>query len=984
MLCRFLVTILSCLTGLAALYAQKPFYKNYSSGNGLPTSNVYYITQDRNGYIWLATNSGVSKYDGTNFITYTNEDGLADNEVLQIHEDSKGRLWFLTMNGQPCYYINNTFYTEKNDSHLRGAAMRSFYYSFTESDDGIIYLGSVRDRLAAINKTKQPYKLPGEVGRIYFTWFEKKQLYLLASEGIYTISNDLRSYRLRCAISIPQRYICRTAKTREGIIFSVDRDLYEYKTETNKVERLARIDEQFFMITSVDTANGEKICIGTQNGVLIYEHIEDIRKHNYTPYLRGLTVTSSFNDREGSMWFATLEGGVYFTPSQDIVSYSDKLSATKVICIEKDANGKIWAGGKRNHYIILDGNNVTINKLAPDDRLGDVMAIHHNKDGTTYIAGKSCLLKLKGNSKQYIPYWGNDIARDVHGNYWIGLSVCWRVRETGINNMLSPHYYSGSLNYNKYAEVMIRAATNIIFPIGDSILIGTVNGLYIATDTGVQYLGERYTQLKDNITAINSIGNTLLIGTKYNGIIFLDKNLSATIFNKGALSALHVTSIHPENDTVIWVGTLAGLDRLKKIDGRWQAERYQLLSGLGNIAVNGIETLGKYVFLATDAGLIRFRKDTDQQGIPKPLISITGFDIDGEDLTATGKVTVPYSKNNVAIRFKSVSFKDPNAIKYLYKMEGIDDYWQTTTTTEVHYLSLPPGNYRFSVKAVTSSGVESDETKHVQFKVGAPFWETRIFYLLVIFIAIGIISIVWIVRVRFLHRHFELEKQRITVEKEKAEMERDLKELEQKAMRLQMNPHFVFNALNTIKGYYIENKAAEGNVYISKFSKLLRFILENEESLINIDTEVQMLRLYLELTQIRFQDRFTFDIEIDKQILITEALIPSMLLQPFVENAIIHGIAPRQGKGHVSISFRKEDNMLHCTVTDNGIGRRAAEINNRNREHNSMATILVQNRLEILSKNTETNCTLEIVDLYDKSGDTKGTKVIIVIPYQTA
>jgi LytS/YehU family sensor histidine kinase len=200
--------------------------------------------------------------------------------------------------------------------------------------------------------------------------------------------------------------------------------------------------------------------------------------------------------------------------------------------------------------------------------------------------------------------------------------------------------------------------------------------------------------------------------------------------------------------------------------------------------------------------------------------------------------------------------------------------------------------------------------------------------------------------------------------------------LEQKALRLQMNPHFIFNALNTIKGYYAEGDSINASTYISRFSKLLRMLLENTDQSIPLSNEIEMLELYIELTKIRYKNKFESKIIVDEHLNTNEIMIPTLLLQPIVENAIIHGLAPKNEIGLLHVSFMKKGNQLECIVEDNGIGRNASA--QRQREYQSKAIEITTERIALFSQDN-TSSSFEIVDLKNNNLPT-GTKVIINIP----
>ena len=219
--------------------------------------------------------------------------------------------------------------------------------------------------------------------------------------------------------------------------------------------------------------------------------------------------------------------------------------------------------------------------------------------------------------------------------------------------------------------------------------------------------------------------------------------------------------------------------------------------------------------------------------------------------------------------------------------------------------------------------------------------------------------------------------------REKAELQNKITELRMLALRLQMNPHFIFNALNTIKGYYGQDKTIEANAFIGKFARLLRLNLDYSDAMIPLDQEIELLKIYLQLSQIRYPHKIDFSIETDPQIRQMEILIPSMLLQPFVENAVIHGVAPKKEPGIIQVNFKLGSGEIIATVQDSGVGRKASAQLKFRDSHKPLATQITLERLQILRKSDEA-LPLTIQDLYDEKGMPVGTRVTLHIPYSRA
>lgn len=218
---------------------------------------------------------------------------------------------------------------------------------------------------------------------------------------------------------------------------------------------------------------------------------------------------------------------------------------------------------------------------------------------------------------------------------------------------------------------------------------------------------------------------------------------------------------------------------------------------------------------------------------------------------------------------------------------------------------------------------------------------------------------------------------------ELAKMNEQLAQLELASLRSQMNPHFLFNSLNSIHKYIWENRQEDASEYLTKFSKLVRMILENsKEKEIALSDEINMLHLYIELEHRRCNGKFNYSVEVDNNIDATNTAIPSMLIQPYVENAIWHGLVQKEGTGQLLISFAQKNNMLACIVDDDGIGReKAMEIKlSKQDKHKSLGLSITGKRINLLYKQSGEVAEVQVFDKKDNAGNACGTKVVLLLP----
>jgi LytS/YehU family sensor histidine kinase len=312
-------------------------------------------------------------------------------------------------------------------------------------------------------------------------------------------------------------------------------------------------------------------------------------------------------------------------------------------------------------------------------------------------------------------------------------------------------------------------------------------------------------------------------------------------------------------------------------------------------------------------------------------------------------------------------------------LQGYDDTWTPPTKQRViGYKKLPPGKYHFKTKASNDDGVWNETGRSIQIIIKPPFWKTWWFYSLCAGFLFLIVFGIFKYRIGQIRKEGQL----------KTDYEKKLAEVEMTSLRTQMNPHFLFNSLNSIKRYIVRNDAISASDYLTKFSRLVRLILHNSKrSRVPLEDELEALKLYVELESLRFEGKFTYQIEIAKNVNLSLIEIPPLILQPYVENAIWHGLMHKEGKGLLSIKIelaKQNDGneLLYCEIEDNGIGReRAAEYKSKSATtHKSMGMQITKDRLDISNVSVGIDSGVEIKDLKDeKTGMPKGTLVILKI-----
>lgn len=364
------------------------------------------------------------------------------------------------------------------------------------------------------------------------------------------------------------------------------------------------------------------------------------------------------------------------------------------------------------------------------------------------------------------------------------------------------------------------------------------------------------------------------------------------------------------------------------------------------------------------------RTDRVRQDSLPPSVFINSVKINGKDTTTLSHYELSHENNAIEFNISGIS-NSPSGIQYKYMLEGFDKEWIYTVNTSIYYTSLAPGSYTFKVFAMNDSGIWSTLPSVISFTIQPPFYMSAWFLLTLVF---GVIIIGFLI-------YFLIQKQNQLKNKQIEEQKQRALASELQALRSQMNPHFIFNTLNSIQNFISKNESKDASIYLSKFAKLMRATLANtKRQRISLKDEIETLTLYLELEQLRLNNKFSYEILVDETIDTQYEQIPSMLIQPYVENAIWHGISHKEGNGIIRIQFLPEnEHLLKCVVEDNGIGRENAIKLKQNTTSPSFGMNITKERVELLNSLNGNQLSVKINDL-KINNQPAGTRVELYVP----
>ncbi|MDP3312039.1 two-component regulator propeller domain-containing protein [Lutibacter sp.] len=982
----FAVFFLFCFSNI---HSQTPSYYHYTSSDGLASSTVYDIIQDKDGFMWFATANGISKFDGNHFATFRTKDGLNSNSIISLLEGRKGELYI--GNFEKGINVLKNGKIENYCSVIDGKSLVISYLIFDTSkknEQKIIAYNGWGD-INLISETASG-KLSTKIIKafpVYINKLEKlanSDLMALTTTGLYDFKvESLSKLNIK---GLPETSVFCLANGNDGSYYiGTKGTIYQLKNKaiigTYKID-LASNNE----VTAILSDKNNNIWFSNRNSgfYMIPNGSNKIIDIGSKLDLQNTLVNKYFEDKEGNIWISTFGKGVYCINNLYLKSYNenDGLHNNNVYAIAKVSSGKLLLG-TFNGVSILENGKFDQIKNKNDKTLSEYIYNIKNLNNEFYVCGS-----VVKNDTSTISY------KDIKLHLFDGLSFC------KLSNGL--YLFGGRTNYirvqnkfnddqNQASQVFVfgedRSANRInqIFEDSEKTLwIGTGHGLCKASvlldKTGKLTLKKTF--FKSN-SILNSKINAIIQDNDHNiwvagekGIVRYNlKNNSITDYeNIGDQDLSSSTSVVSDKKNRIWVGNMKGL---YLVDGN-TIKYFNKQTGLPSDEVYSLfyDEEKNQLVIGSSAGITFLDIDLFDKDIsPKLQVKIMGVKAGDSVYTNYNHLVFGPEQRNVSINFKALNFSSSGSVRYQYRLD--DSKWKETHDDVLNFLSLKNGKYNLLIRAKSQNGNWSNPAQ-ISFEVKPRFTETVWFKFLMLLIValVSSLMVAWQARIQ----------QRKT--RKKLKLNQRINDLKHQALSAMMNPHFIFNSLNSVQYLINSNRNEEANDYIAMMAKLIRKNLETAGSgFILLSEEVNRLKLYLNLEKLRFQERFSYEIIIGNDIDSNAIMIPNMILQPFVENALWHGIINSGVKGMVSISFSFENveidaeicKSLMIKVTDNGIGIIEAR-KHKKANHISKGIEIIEERLRLLSEKMELPQPIMIDDLSNQNNNTHGTEVIISLP----
>jgi ligand-binding sensor domain-containing protein/anti-sigma regulatory factor (Ser/Thr protein kinase) len=985
LLCSFFLLVLTFVQ------AQQYTFIEYGLNEGLPQSQVRCIMQDQQGFIWIGTLGGLSKFDGKTFRNYDRQEGLLNNQINCILQAADGSI-VSGSNGSFSIITGTEITSVELDVENKEATINALFQAQDQlwigTENGLKQYSLSEGKWMPLKECFRPL-----LGSHIKAFHQQKNggIWILTKETLFLYHEDKIIEFFTPQSTETTFFDMSEAENGEIWLASKGEGLIHLTSDGKESKNYLNFpDFSVSTITGVLIDQSNHLWLTSRFGFYEFDgnSFESITEKNglKTPDVRDL-----IQDNEGNIWLGTYGNGLLKFTGKAFSSFtkSDGLSSDAVMSITQDLGGNLWFSTFDKGICEMIGDSIlqfNLKEWTDNNRIWSSLS---DRNGNLWFGSSDGLFRYANNRFDLFTEEDSlshtmvlSLFEDIAGRIWIGTNKGLTIYENGkfnrVKNAGSPQKKVRAIKQDRFGRMWFAA----------------IDGVYCLD--GVNF--NSYSQkdgLAENSTNCIEIDdkNRIWVGSQ-NGIAVLvqdhfqsfqiDENSGSNVINFLKLSADR-----------IWIGTNNGLYSTfvaEEADMKnLQFRHYGLEDGLRSLEtnLNSVFIDRQYrLWFGTTEGVTNLNtiELAKSRGLFAPKLNLTKIQINLLDIAWDQKFTCDkitglpieprflYKQNHLTFYFTGISLTYPNAVKYQYMLEGLDEDWKPLTQTNfATYSNLPYKSFVFRVRAVSAEGMMSEPLSY-SFTIKPPFWLTWWFILLEVFIASSIVGYIVYNRRKAIH-----EKQ----EREWFEVKSKMLALEQQSLNSSMNRHFIFNALNSIQYYINRQDKLAANRYLSDFARLIRKNLDSsQDNLTSLRDEVERLELYLKLEHMRFKDKFDYKIVVDSALNQDEIRVPGMLIQPFLENSIWHGLLPKDSTGQVSVEIMKLGEFIEFTISDNGIGIENSLKNKTTTDsHISKGMEITQNRIELIKKSTG-----QIIELHGPhqiegpNGQGMGTQVRIKLP----
>ena len=913
-------------------------FQNFIESEGLGSTEVYDITKDKFGQIWCSHDNGISQLKGNEIINYNSRDGLFSNSVYKIFADINGKIWSSGNDHKLNYIENGIIYNyEHNDIILNCIPKRSIIQDLYCDNTGTIHLAySLGGYLRIFPNGKfahcgqKDFKNSIKTGFFFtiiddhimnfgYNLFNQSNNKLiqpkLIYEAVYNKSTNTFKFLKRDEFNIDFNKNKSKSTLKNTIIRKNGDFIFSFRSHLFKVSN-SKKDIYYFdnALTRLYDIEGDIWAGFFHDGAR-----RILVKDKKMCILDGMSVTGICKDDYNGFWFSTLESGVFYAPNIDIKTIQLNINANPLSAFIMET-GELLIGYENGTLLLVNNKGTTIIQAANTGIIFNIKKIDHK----IIVFTSYGMFELRRKKLHLINHKNNINKKDYSFKNLILVNDSCSVlccRNTIIVNS----------NKNVGREIKFDGLIRAIHSTDSIIYIGTNSGLTMLEINSESKPFKKQLLSDAPVSIIVGHKNVLLVFTDDKNIIHItnDSIFETSIPNyiDGRIRCAEFIDNH------LYIGTSNGLV-ISSFNELNFKQKITTSNGLSSNDIKGISFDKNSIYLTLRNALDILPRNLDFTIYSPEKVNLRII-VDGINQNES-QIELNYDFRNLDIEMDVLSPFSKDQIAYRYQLTMVEEKPQITREVKVSYGNLRSGNYILTV-AASYDGINFGEDLSVPIRVHFPFWLTPWF---ILFFSISIIILSWMIILSRLRKI-----------KSKVNIKSQLLELKGAALRAQMNPHFSYNVLNAIQSMIITRKENMATEYLSSFAAYLRkTILFSDKNLITISEEIKLCEDYIKLEQLRFKNRIQFIIQVDSEISLTHS-IPPMLIQPLIENAILHGLKNKIKGGIIKIVFKAiNDKKYQIQICDNGEG---FLVKDENKLHVSKGINLVKERIKMINKNSK-------------------------------
>ncbi|PIF46203.1 YXYXY domain-containing protein [Chryseobacterium sp. 52] len=943
---------------------------NYNEQDGLANSYTYELSQDSKGCIWIGSDNGLFRFDGKEFKQFGSKNGLKNIDALASIPLSNGEIFITPFLNDFAYLKNGKIVNSDSNSELKKIQFthnpsyyfnRSSLYIYSSYNPSSIYAYSN----GKVNKI--PLSLKIDSSSTYYAFglniTDHKMLYL---------ANQYEEKKIQAYDIVTKQKTSCNISMKKGTHIIRKGDIFIFRNHRN-IDIYTLSNKFFFkkIKSYVVKENIHRVVIDDnyrlwlcpeEGGALYFKQtlLGNSRLSDPVKMMENYIINDILVDKDNNTWFSTRNNGLFFIADRFFKNYIDlpvKNNSSYITAIAKNNNG-IYLGYNEAKSGVYRNGHIT------DIVFEKNIKIEHKaifSDGNTIIFGLTRSLLQYNKNTQEKHFLTDFVLKNIVPYKPGSILLCTS------NGLFEYNYHTKT-----YSRKLSEERTYTALPYTqDSLFLGAFKDLYkfnAVTEKKTLFLEGYY------FTDIKKLRNNLYIGaTNLSGIVLFDNSRVLRKINQNiGLATSQIKKIEIENQNVFWASTNYGLSRIELKGSDVKINNFTHTDGLPSNLVAGCVLSGDTIYVATSKGLgiLSIKSLMSQKKFIDKKVIINSVVIGGKEVFDTGQpLTGQTPDNDITFNVSFPDFASEGKISYQYKIEELNNGWQTSSSQKISFYSLPPGNYTFKIFGIGYNGKRSYTTTNLHFEIHPKFWQTWWFKLMIISLCTAALFIL-------ITMYFQKKRNK---KLETLYYEKKIAELELQAIKAQINPHFIYNCLNSIQFLLYKKNYQETENYLAIFAQMIRKTLHySEKTFMPIKEEIEYLSLYLNMEKLRLKDLFEYKISLSEKVN-ENWVVPSLLIQPFVENAIKHGISSlKDRKGKINVSFDYAETSLCIIIEDNGIGIGSKKKTNAD----SFGVKLSQKRIETFRQLFETHIILEIYDL-SETEQRSGTQIKLYIkPYE--